>query len=73
MNPLYQQFGSLRTHHLTCCKIEMIVRSCAVRAVAVTSLKRSTLAPDIPTTAGVGLSQLAFGAGGRRGVRHTWN
>jgi tripartite-type tricarboxylate transporter receptor subunit TctC len=39
-----------------------MVRGGAVRAVAVTSLKRSTLAPDIPTTAEVGLPQLAFGA-----------
>jgi hypothetical protein len=30
--------------------------------IAVTSLKRSTLAPDIPTTAEVGLPQLTFGA-----------
>jgi tripartite-type tricarboxylate transporter receptor subunit TctC len=39
-----------------------MVRGGAVRALAVTSLKRSTLAPDIPTTAEVGLPQLAFGA-----------
>ena len=39
-----------------------MIRGGAVRAVAVTSLKRSTLAPDIPTTAEVGLPQLAFGA-----------
>jgi tripartite-type tricarboxylate transporter receptor subunit TctC len=39
-----------------------MVRGGAVRAVAVTSLKRSALAPDIPTTAEVGLPQLAFGA-----------
>jgi tripartite-type tricarboxylate transporter receptor subunit TctC len=39
-----------------------MVRGGAVRAVAVTTLKRSALAPDIPTTAEVGLPQLAFGA-----------
>jgi hypothetical protein len=38
MNRLYRQFESLRTHHLTFCKIEMMVRGGAVRAVAVTSL-----------------------------------
>jgi tripartite-type tricarboxylate transporter receptor subunit TctC len=39
-----------------------VVRSGAVRALAVTSSKRSTLAPDVPTTEEVGLPQLAFGA-----------
>jgi tripartite-type tricarboxylate transporter receptor subunit TctC len=39
-----------------------MVRGGAVRAVAVTSLKRSTLAPEIPTTAEVGLPQLTFSA-----------
>jgi tripartite-type tricarboxylate transporter receptor subunit TctC len=39
-----------------------MVRGGAVRAVAVTTLKRSAIAPDIPTTAEVGLPQLAFGA-----------
>jgi tripartite-type tricarboxylate transporter receptor subunit TctC len=39
-----------------------MVRGGAVRAVAVTSLKRSTLAPEIPTTTEVGLPQLVFSA-----------
>ncbi len=39
-----------------------IARGGAVRAVAVTSAKRSALAPDIPTTAEVGLPELNFGA-----------
>jgi len=39
-----------------------MARGGAVRAVAVTSAKRSPLAPDIPTTAEVGLPELDFGA-----------
>ena len=39
-----------------------MVRGGAVRAVAVTSAKRSALAPDIPTMAEVGLPQLELGA-----------
>jgi tripartite-type tricarboxylate transporter receptor subunit TctC len=38
------------------------VQRAAPDGLAVTSRKRSTLAPDIPTTAEVGLPQLAFGA-----------
>jgi tripartite-type tricarboxylate transporter receptor subunit TctC len=45
-----------------------MVRGGAARAVAVTTLKRSALAPDIPTTAEVGLPQLAFGAWWRLGA-----
>ena len=39
-----------------------MVRAGTVRGIAITSAKRSTLAPDIPTTAEVGLPQLNFGA-----------
>lgn len=39
-----------------------MVRANSVRAVAVTSAKRISLAPEIPTTAEVGLAQLNFGA-----------
>jgi tripartite-type tricarboxylate transporter receptor subunit TctC len=39
-----------------------MVRAGSVRAIAVTSAKRSSLAPDIPTMAEVGLPQLNFGA-----------
>jgi tripartite-type tricarboxylate transporter receptor subunit TctC len=39
-----------------------MVRAGSVRAVAVTSIKRSSLAPEIPTMAEVGLPQLDFGA-----------
>jgi len=38
------------------------VRAGSVRAVAVTGTKRSSLAPEIPTMADVGLPQLDFGA-----------
>jgi tripartite-type tricarboxylate transporter receptor subunit TctC len=39
-----------------------MVRAGSVRAIAVTSAKRSTLAPEIPTMAEVGLPALNFGA-----------
>jgi tripartite-type tricarboxylate transporter receptor subunit TctC len=39
-----------------------LVKGGSVRAVAVTGNKRSALAPDIPTTAELGLPQLDFGA-----------
>jgi tripartite-type tricarboxylate transporter receptor subunit TctC len=39
-----------------------MVRSGNVRAVAVTGRKRSSLAPEIPTMAEMGLPQLDFGA-----------
>jgi tripartite-type tricarboxylate transporter receptor subunit TctC len=39
-----------------------LVRGGTVRAVAVTGKKRSTLAPDIPTMAELGLPELDFGA-----------
>jgi tripartite-type tricarboxylate transporter receptor subunit TctC len=39
-----------------------MARAGSVRGLAITSAKRSTLAPDIPTTAEVGLPQLNFGA-----------
>jgi tripartite-type tricarboxylate transporter receptor subunit TctC len=39
-----------------------LVKGGSVRAVAVTSKKRSALAPDIPTMAELGLPQLDFGA-----------
>ena len=39
-----------------------LVKGGNVRAVAVTSAKRSALAPDVPTTAELGLPQLDFGA-----------
>src|SRR5262249_18137703 len=39
-----------------------MVRGNAVRAVAVTSARRSSLAPEIPTMAEVGLPQLELGA-----------
>jgi tripartite-type tricarboxylate transporter receptor subunit TctC len=39
-----------------------MVRAGSVRAIAVTSAKRSTLAPEIPTMAEVGLPALDFGA-----------
>jgi tripartite-type tricarboxylate transporter receptor subunit TctC len=39
-----------------------MARAGSVRAVAITSAKRAKLAPDIPTTADVGLPQLNFGA-----------
>ena len=39
-----------------------MVRGGAVRALAVTSSKRSPLAPDVPTTEEGGLPRLAFGA-----------
>jgi tripartite-type tricarboxylate transporter receptor subunit TctC len=39
-----------------------MARAGSVRAVAITSAKRAKLAPDIPTTADVGLPQLSFGA-----------
>lgn len=39
-----------------------MVRAGSVRAIAVTSTKRSSLAPDIPTMAEVGLPALNFGA-----------
>ena len=39
-----------------------MVRAGSVRALAVTSAKRIALAPEIPTTAEVGLPQLNFGA-----------
>ena len=39
-----------------------MVRAGSVRAIAVTSTKRSTLAPEIPTMAEVGLPALNFGA-----------
>ena len=38
------------------------MRAGSVRALALTSSKRLSLAPDIPTTAEVGLPQLNFGA-----------
>jgi tripartite-type tricarboxylate transporter receptor subunit TctC len=39
-----------------------MVRAGSVRAIAVTSTKRSSLAPEIPTMAEVGLPELNFGA-----------
>jgi tripartite-type tricarboxylate transporter receptor subunit TctC len=39
-----------------------MVRAGSVRDIAVTSTKRSSLAPEIPTMAEVGLPQLDFGA-----------
>jgi len=39
-----------------------MVRAGSVRAIAVTSTKRSSLAPEIPTMAEVGLPALNFGA-----------
>ena len=39
-----------------------MVRAGSVRAIAVTSTRRSTLAPEIPTMAEVGLPALNFGA-----------
>ena len=39
-----------------------MVRAGSVRAIAVTSIKRSSLAPEIPTMAEVGLPALNFGA-----------
>ena len=39
-----------------------LVRAGSVRAIAVTSTKRSSLAPEIPTMAEVGLPELNFGA-----------
>jgi tripartite-type tricarboxylate transporter receptor subunit TctC len=39
-----------------------MVRAGSVRAIAVTSVRRSTLAPEIPTMAEVGLPALNFGA-----------
>ena len=39
-----------------------MVRAGSVRAIAVTSAKRSALAPEIPTMAEVGLLALNFGA-----------
>jgi tripartite-type tricarboxylate transporter receptor subunit TctC len=39
-----------------------LVKAGSVRAVAVTGTKRSALAPDVPTTAELGLPELNFGA-----------
>ncbi len=39
-----------------------MVRAGSVRAIAVTAKKRSSLAPEIPTMAEVGLPKLDFGA-----------
>ena len=39
-----------------------MVRACSVRGMALTSSKRISLAPEMPTTAEVGLPQLNFGA-----------
>ncbi len=39
-----------------------LVKAGSVRAVAVTGAKRSALAPDVPTTAELGLTELNFGA-----------